>query len=179
MPAGTLGFRVTVYGDKHAEIALLSIGERARYMRPALEEIYLTILDIVDENFDTEGQRGGFKRWDPITYGYEIYKFKRRPGKPILQFDSELKASVTQYRHPEQFLRIDQTKIVFASKLARGRWHQRGWRQPRPHGTTTSGRSLARKKVPARPFVRFSEADRNAFGREIMKHVVAGVKGSA
>jgi len=180
-------FRITVYGEKHAEIALLSLGEKARYMRPALEEIYLTVLDIVEETFDREGARGGFPKWDPITIAWEKRKHKVRPGMPILVFDSELKASVTQYRHPQQFLRIDQTKIVFASRLKRGKWHQKGWQQKSKgftlgsnvsFGGSSQRRTRAGKvKVPARPFIRFSESDRNAFGREIMRHVISGVKG--
>lgn len=147
-------------------------------MRPALEEIYLTVLDIVEETFDTEGARGGHEKWDPITFAYEKWKMKRRPGTPILVFDSELKASVTTYRHPQQFLRIDQTKIVFASKLKRGEWHQKGWK---PNVKFRSAKSVGRSKgagrVGKRPFIRFTEADRNAFGREILRHVVSGVKG--
>lgn len=171
-------FRITVYGEKHAEIALLSLGENARYMRPALEEIYLTVLDIVEETFDREGARGGAKKWDPITVAYEKWKFQRRPGKPILVFDEELKASVTQYRHPQQFLRIDQTKIVFASKLKRGQWHQKGWRPSvKFRSAKNVGAAKSAGKVGIRPFVRFTAEDRNAFGREILRHVTSGIKG--
>lgn len=156
-------FHVVTYGVKQAEQHLEQIASRTVNARPAFEEIYLTILDIEHEAFDNEGARSGFSKWTKLTINTIIHKAKKSLSSHILQESERLYGAMTTYRSPDAYVRIEKDKIVFAPKLPYGRIHQKG-------GIT--GGFTAGSVVPARPYVRFSQTDANAFGREIMRHVM-------
>jgi phage gpG-like protein len=166
----SVGFSFVTQGTRHAELTLQEIGGRALNARPAFEEIYLTALDIIDENFDTEGGRGGQEQWAALTLSTIIWKQKRGLDPRILRATGELHESMTTYRHPLQYSRIERSKIVLAPRLLRGKLHQKGYGVPYAHGFSGFGVS----EVPARPFVRFTDSDAKAFAREILRFVARG-----
>lgn len=153
-------FRIVSFGTRQAQARLTDIGNRAVNARPAFEEIYLTILDIVDEIFDSQGSRGGHDPWLQLTPGHLRFKAKRNKDLRILHMDGLLRDSVTKPRHPDQFLRITKDHIQFKSKRPFADVHFKG--QKKSH----------RRGVPARPFIFFTEADRRAFAREILRHLI-------
>jgi phage gpG-like protein len=157
-----MDFRIVVFGDKHAASRLEGIAANAANTRPAMEEIYLTILDIEEEAFDNEGARSGFTRWHKLALATVVYKVKRHLSPAILEETGRLRTAMTTFRHPDQYSRIERDKIVFSPRLPSipyGRIHQFGG---------VAGGSL----IPARPYIRFSETDKQAFGRELLRHVM-------
>lgn len=155
-------FSVVTYGTKVVEQYLKGVAVNARDIRPALDEIYVTILDIEEEAFEKEGARSGFPPWEPLTLSTVLRKLKRGGDPRILRETNDLMRSVTRFRDRQQYARIERDKIVFSSRRPFARVHQEG------KSFTISGRNI---DIPARPFIRFSQTDSEAFGREILRHV--------
>jgi phage gpG-like protein len=155
-------FYFVTQGERHAASVIESMGVQAANLRPALEEIYLTALDIIDETFDKEGERGGFPHWEMVAWQTSQEKARKGQDPRILRATGLLHESMTQYRHPLQYSRIERYKIVLSSRLVRGVVHQRG-----------------SATVPARPYVRFTETDAAAFAREILRHITKRLRTTA
>lgn len=150
-----LAFRISVSGVHHAASFLEGMAENARNPRAALEEIYLTFLDIVGETFDASGARGGFPVWKSLQLDTVVRKVKLGLDPRILRATGAMHEALTSYRSPEVSVRIDRYGITFNPRMLRARVAQTG-----------GGR------VPARPWVRLTESDRKAFSREIARHLV-------
>lgn len=165
-----MGFRVVVYGMDALQLHFSEAVNRTYDMRAAFEEIYLTALDIIDENFDTRGARGGNKPWEMLSFQYIKYKAREYPGHAtdILEAAGDLRRSITTPNHPNQYKRVERDKVVFSSLVESidgyryGKVHQRGSKKA---------------NIPARPYIRFTEADATAFGKEIKAHVMKAFKG--
>lgn len=182
-------FHITVLGEKHAAQTLEGIAEQAANTRPAMEEIYLTILDIEDEAFDNEGARAGFPKWEEILLSTVLRKAaKKPPGDPRILHDTlRLRRGATGYRSKDQYTRIEQNKIVFMPRVMyRGvniaKLHQFGYSiriksYMEWDDKMQRNRAQTHAKVPARPIVRFSKRDADAFGRELMRHLTRRAKG--
>lgn len=164
-------FRIVTFGAKQAAAHLTDIGNRAVDVRVPLTEIYLSILDIVEEIFAREGQYAGNDKW--LELSTDHLRAKRKLGKDlrILRMDGDLHASVTQMNHPDQFKRIARDHIVFKSTRPFADVHFRGQRK-KGIGSRTPGSAAFHRGVPARPFIAFSESDRRAFAREILRHLI-------
>lgn len=156
-------FKIITRGTVEAAMMLEGLGNRTLNMRPAFEQIYLTALDIIDETFDTEGARDGQEKWARLKLATVVWKAKQKLDPRILRAGGHqgatLHEAMTTFRHPDQYVRIERTKIVLAPKMLRGKVHQKGRRDG---------------SIPARPFVRFSERDQQAFAREILRWVARG-----
>jgi hypothetical protein len=164
-------FRIVTFGAKQAAATLTNIGERAVNARPAFEQIYLTVLDIVDEIFDKEGERGGQEPWLPLTPGHLRWKQKHHKDLRILRMDGDLHASVTKFKHPQQFSRIAKDHIVFKSTVPFSDVHFHGQKK-KGVGSRTPGTEAFHRGVPKRQFIFFTEADRRAFAKEILVHLM-------
>lgn len=157
-----MDFRIVVYGEKHAALTIEGIGNQAVNLRPALEEIYLTALDIEQELFEKEGARGGFPKWEKLTWEHLRWKVRRGMSPEILRMRDDLYYAMTTYRSRHAFVRFDKTGFVWRPVNPVYKFHMTGY-------TTRTNKVT---KVPARPFVRFTEQDRQAFGREIARHLM-------
>jgi phage gpG-like protein len=182
--------QIQVFGEKQAARRLENIGDQAANARPAMEEIYLTILDIEDETFDREGARGGFPRWLQNAPATLLWKARHRYHPAILRATDALRTAMTTYRHPDQVVRISNVQIMFQPKLTRipyGRIQQKGGRTKMTQGKGPGGKVTATRfqggrerrvfirqytHIPARPYVRFTESDANAFAKEILRHIM-------
>lgn len=172
--------RVVVYGDRLVAHHLDELGFRAVEARPAMEEIYLTILDIVDEIFDSQGARGGDAPWQPVSPTW-LERKVRLTGEPrILHFHHKLRESVTKFRHPDQYARVQRDKVVFGSRLPYAEVHQKGGK--RFHATKKSATLVGADNVehsewigegiPQRQYIKFTGQDARAFGREVMRFMM-------
>lgn len=191
--------QVVVFGEKHAASVLEGIADRAANARPAMEEIYLTILDIEDEAFANEGARSGFPRWANLSMATILWKAKHKYHPAILQATGLLREVMTTYRHPGAVVRISALEITVQPKLTvvpYARIQQKGGRTKMTQGKGPGGKvavgryegrggnkgrvKFARQytNIPARPYVRFSEADATAFGKEVMRHIMRPRRGS-
>jgi hypothetical protein len=77
---------------------------------------------------------------------------------------------MTTYRHPLQTARIERDKIVFMPRTIKGKAHQKGYKI----GIKAFKGDRPFTDVPARPFVRFTQEDGQAFAREILRYVARG-----
>jgi phage gpG-like protein len=151
-----VAFRISVYGVNHAEQTFDNIGDNAANIRPALEEIYLTMLDIEQELFEKEGARGG-PRWAKLDIDWLKWKIKRGFSPEILRWRDNLYYAMTVYRSRHAFVRITQEAITLRPINEVYHYHMTG--------TST---------MPKRTFVRFTQQDKDAFAREISRHLTRG-----
>lgn len=121
------------------------------------------ILEIEDEIFESQGQRGGRAGWEPLSVGWINWKVNHGKDYRILHMDRHLRDSVSRYRHPSQFARLTKDKILFKSKLPYAEIHQKG------SGVVPIGFS----EVPKREYIYFTKTDAMAFASEIKKHIVS------
>jgi phage gpG-like protein len=152
-------FYVNTYGIKHTLETFEGVVKRAADTRPAMEEIYLTILDIEQEAFDREGARGGFSVWEKNALSTLVKKVKARGTSKILQETDRLMKSMTTPYSADAFVRINKTSIQMQPRLSAipyGRAQMLG--QP--------------GHFPARDYLRFSKSDAAAFGREVSRHLM-------
>lgn len=169
MPADPVEFTIKTFGVETAAAAIESLGWQATNVKPAMEEIYEVILDIVDETFDTEGARGGFKPWPPNTPVTIDEKARFGLGPGVLVSSGTLRDAMTSPRHPYQSARILKTHIVFAPKSMprkrKGKSRRGSYNYGRLHQT---GEGNMKK----RPFIRFTFDDQQAFAKEIERHIM-------
>lgn len=157
-------FTIRVYGTNEAAEHIAGIGQNALNARPAMEQIYLTILDIEQEAFEKEGARGGFSKWQRLAISTVIRKVKRGMPSSILRESDKLMNAMTTYRSRDAYTRIEKDRIIFQPKMTKdaipyGRIQQKGGR-------------AGGADIPARPYIRFSKQDSAAFGRELARHVM-------
>lgn len=154
-------FTIRVYGVNEAAETIESFGRQAANARPALEEIYLTMLDIEHEAFEKEGARSGFPKWTKLALSTIIRKVKKKMNPRILQESERLMRSMTQYRSSDAYTRIEQTRIIFQPKLT-----------AIPYGRIQKkGGHAGGANIPPRDYIRFSLLDRQAFAKEMMRHL--------
>jgi len=79
-----LTIRVTIMGEEVVARALSRFGEGIKDFRPAWEQIQINFAEIEEQQFATQGARGGTP-WAPLSPNYAAWKEKYFPGLPILQ----------------------------------------------------------------------------------------------
>jgi len=162
-------FVISVQGIREVDYMFKGIGARANACQPVMESIYIDILEVVRENFDTEGGRTG-SPWMPVTLTTQIWKARHGYDPRILHATGELREAMSTFRHPLQYSRIEAFKIVIQSKLLRGKLHQVGYSIP--HHGFAGGSGFT--KVDARPYLRFREDDRKRFAQKILVWITRG-----
>jgi phage gpG-like protein len=150
-------FTIVSTGTEVAASFIEGMGTRAAAPRPALEEIYATVLDIIGETFDDEGARGGFPKWADDTEQWIYEKARHGGDSRILRDTGELFHDATSFRSSGMYTRIERDRIILTPRTVKGKVAQVG---------TTDG------SHPARPFIRFTYDDQQAFAREILRHIM-------
>lgn len=79
-----LVIRFTVMGEEVLARALSRFGEGISDFRPAWDSIHLNFIQIEEQQFESEGTRGG-ALWPPLSPTYAAWKQKYFPGRPLLQ----------------------------------------------------------------------------------------------
>ena len=72
----TISVQITSYGTEILDAELGAIASRAGSLRPIWPEIGDRLERIMEEQFDTEGARGG-DIWEPLSHAYLARKFTR------------------------------------------------------------------------------------------------------
>jgi phage gpG-like protein len=114
-----------------------------------IQEFYL----IETEQFESEGAAGG-ERWTPLSPIYSEYKEQVYPGQKILQAECDLRASLTDLEAAGAILQPREDELIIGTSIPYAKAHQRG----------TS-------RMPARPPINFSEAQK----RRLQKAIQAGM----
>lgn len=89
---------------------------------PVFELLWDDFTEINKKNFDRQGTP---ERWKPLSEDYAAWKAKVRPGRPILVFDGNLRASLTGLS-PDTIKKIGKTEAEFGTTLPYAPYHQRG-----------------------------------------------------
>ena len=94
--------------------------------------IYL--LNLIDENFETQGQSSG-EKWQELSDSWKEYRKKiNKQGNSILEFNGDLRRSMLS--------QIKKDSLTIGSPLVYSAVHQFGYDE---------------KNIPARPFFRFTD----------------------
>jgi len=131
--------------DKLLKDYLKKIEKKGTTLEPLLSKIKVIGLQSVEENFESQGR----PKWEPL----KLQTLKRRAKKGytggILQRTATLKKSVTG--------EIGKDKVTIGSNLEYAAVHQFGFRK---------------RKIPARPFVKFTKDDINEMEDTILDHII-------
>lgn len=128
-----LYLRITVMGEDVLVRALSRFGEGVRNFTPVWEQIHLDFVQIEEQQFATQGGRGG-AQWPALSPSYAAWKEKHFPGMPILQLT---RAMWSQFAvGTGMLIDIKPMSLRMAPTLTYPQWHQRG-----------TGRMPARKVV--------------------------------
>lgn len=150
--------KITIFGDEFFRHQIRAMRHRARDMSPILNEIGSEWVDIIEEQFSTEGVRSGSK-WDelkPATIS------RRRSAHPILVDSGDMLIEMTG---PDN---IDVSDDELTMRLpetvgARAEAHQFGFHN-----------ELTDTDIPARPMVDFTDFDRERFEKMLQDYLVNG-----
>lgn len=83
---------------------------------------YLQSLHV--EGFNQQKQAGTSDRWAPLSDRYREYKARVRPGKKILDFDGDLRASLTQSGRGVRI--FEPGFMVFGTDVPYAKYHMNG-----------------------------------------------------
>lgn len=147
---------ITLFGDKFFRRRILAMRHRAKNMSPILNKIGDDWLNITEEQFATEGARGGV----PWTKLARDTKFRRGSAHPILIETGDLLIEMT---NPENLRVSDDEITLHLPNDIVARSHQYGYHNVR-----------AGHDVPARPMVAFTEVDRLKWRSDMTDFLVDG-----
>ena len=152
-------FRVEVLGEEvfnRAFNRIDSLSDLRPVFPPLIDEFYR----IEQEQFDSEGAAGG-QRWQKLSDNYVPRKEKQFGSLPILQATGDLMASLTDFEAPDVVLRITPDELGIGTNVPYAIYHQ-------------SRRS--RKKLPRRPLVNFSEAQKRRMQKAVQLGLVQFIR---
>jgi phage gpG-like protein len=153
--------RITSYGFEFIESSLRASAGRAKFLKPALEEISLDMMHTIDNVFDSQGRRGSGGQWRGSWQALKkdtILRKVKSGGDPRILFDTgEMHASLTHQGDENMDLRIGRFSVFLGSKLGRAEVHQ--------DGSPVAG-------IPARPFIVFGPADQTRWGEIIISYII-------
>ncbi|GLW22941.1 hypothetical protein DI270_017360 [Microbispora triticiradicis] len=144
-------FTMDFFGDRTVDRKLVRFQGRVRDASPAFEQIADDFLRIEEKQFATQGGHasGG---WVPLSPNYAAWKAKHYPGKLILQRESDLVESLT--RGPEIRI-VEPDQVILGTAVPYAQYHQHGG-----------------ERLPARPPIALTEADKRRWIRYIQKYLV-------
>jgi phage gpG-like protein len=117
-------------------------------------EVTRTIYGIFGKAFDTEGGSTAAGKWKELSPTYAKRKAILFPGQPILRAENTLFESMTDPEAADAVFRPEKDQLIIGTKDPKARTHQRG-----------------RGRIPARPFISFTEHDK----RDIQKSIQVGL----
>lgn len=152
------GVSIQLFGDELFRRRIQAMRYRARDMSPILAEIGDDWIQIAEEQFDTEGRRGG-KAWKALA---RETKFNRGSAHPILiHFGDMFDAIITPSN-----IHVTDDSVTMRLPI---RQHQKA--EAHQYGFYNVA---AKKHVPARPWTAFTAMDRKNFARKITDYLVNG-----
>lgn len=150
-----MAVRITLefYGDVQLDRTLARF-EAVEDARPAWEVLAERFARLERRQFATEG-RAASGGWPALSPDYAAWKARHYPGKPILEREGDLKASLTS--RPFGVEVLEPAFMVVGSDVEYGRYHQHG------------GGNL-----PQRRPVELPESERRTWARILQRFIVTG-----
>lgn len=144
--------RFTFLGEDQIDRSLLGLADRARDLTPAW--------DVLEERFTGYEARWfssqGDGTWPQLSKGYAEWKARHFPGKPILQREGELLASVTK---PDIAVK-EPSYAIFGTAVEYAQYHQKG-----------AGR------LPRRRVIDLDDEEKREWVRVVQRFLIEGEEG--
>ncbi len=149
-------FEIQLFGDEELAHTFERIGRRARHMDEVFETIFSQLVNIMGENFLTQGARSG-SPWDELKPATIIEKTRLgalHPEDPLIRFGDLFDAAsfIPNSGNRASYHGTHATFELTGEAARIGEIHQ--------HGAEVSG-------IPARPFFRLTHSDREDFVDEM------------
>jgi phage gpG-like protein len=149
---------ISVAGDVQVSRNILRVGDRAGDMSPAFDQIADDIMEIEEEQFDSQGARGG-AAWAPLKESTSARKRRLGLDPRILHATLDLRNSLTRRGDANQNLIIEPEYMVFGSDLPYIAPHQTG---------------APAVPLPVRRPINFTEQDRRGLVRTLQNFIMTG-----
>lgn len=128
-------------------------------LAPLLHEIVDHLHDVFREQFRTEGASTG-SVWAPLSESYRRWKVRRYPGRGVLVRTGRLYSSLTRAGGTDAIRKVTARRMEFGTAVPYARFHQTGTR-----------------RMPARPIVRLSDANKADLTRMVHRYLVRKAAG--
>lgn len=151
---------IQVYGDEVVATELEAIGDRAKSLQPLWPWIFQKLEQIEEEQFATEGSRGG-STWEPLSRETLLRKFRTGQSLDILRATEALYDSLTGGASTHAVRTSGDDWAVFGSTLP-----QMNFQQDRPVGAD----------YPERLPIDLTEQDRIEISQLMLEYIM-GVRG--
>ena len=145
MPLERVSFELL--GERHYDRAFETLGDESRDMHEPLGQVGELILDIVDDQFETEGAAHLGRRWQPLSPAYAKWKARHYPGRKILIRTGAMRREMVARRS----LTVRSDTLIYAPKHEDiASYHQGG---------------VPENNLPARPMIVISAAEKRNIDR--------------
>lgn len=149
-----LRFTFTIEGETQIDRTLARFADNVGDARTLWDKLATRFASVERRQFASEGGYGS-GGWPALSPKYAAWKARHYPGKPILEREGNLRASLTE--RPFGVEVIEAGFMVLGSGIDYGRYHQAG-----------GGR------LPQRRPVELPESERRTWIRLIQRYVVTG-----
>lgn len=129
----TIAIRYSMTGEDAAISRLDKLDMAGRDLGLAFYTIAQKLQEYERAQFESEGAYGS-GGWAPLKPAYKAWKERRYPGKPILQREGDLMASLTEDAAPGAVREVGPDHLVFGTSIEYAKYHQYGTEKmvPRP-----------------------------------------------
>lgn len=146
------GARVIVVGNARPALKAAIESLKGDFAEDLLSDVGRYLVNSTRERAHRQVSPSG-QRWQPLSPAYKAYKQRKRPGYPILEFDSHMLGNMLSRQ-------VEGTTLLVGTTAIYGATHQFG-----------------RGKIPARPFLGLSDADLAEIDLLVEDHLDASFPG--
>ena len=118
-------FTFEVEGQQQVVRSFNRVTDHISDLRAVWDYVQPELYKIIDENFKSEGARGGSGKWKPLSPAYAKRKAKLYPGKPILQATGRMYAALTGVTGDSLVVK-SKDEFAIGTSLEYPSYHQRG-----------------------------------------------------
>lgn len=147
---------ITVTGEEKVARRIMRVGDRGYDMRPVLELISDDWDRIADDQFETEGRRGG-RRWHGLSDARIKQKAAKNLDPRILHATLVLRRSMTKRGAKGSIRRIGPHDLLRGTSIFYAQYHHEGT-----------------ARLPIRPIYVFKHSDRAAWHDVMTDFVISG-----
>ena len=122
-----LNLRLTIKGETRLAQAFNRLARSIQNYRPAWPAITALYRQMMSEQFDSQGSRGG-RRWVPLSPAYKRWKDIVAPGMPILVLSGKMKASLVG-RTGDTIEQFRPSSVTLGTRIRYAGYHQTGTRR--------------------------------------------------
>jgi phage gpG-like protein len=116
---------IEILGGEKVDVALSRFGDYARDLRPFWLDAFAPSF-YADQQKNFEGRGSYVGGWAPLSPRYAAYKSKVRPGRPLMEFNGTLRASLKGKDEPFAVFRPAQQSLQIGTSVPYAARHQTG-----------------------------------------------------